>query len=139
MVVMAAAGSAWLPGAVVDLAERWRPLATAAHDKPPVREVTDRVERAGVTVTKLKGADWSTACGAQLGAIRNGRFSHDGSPQLGTAFAGVAIVPDGDGERFSRRLSIGDCSAAFAATVGTWTLDHLPRQAPTAPVIRVGA
>ena len=134
-VVMAAAGSGWLPGALVELVDRWTPATVTAHDRPPTREVTDTIERAGVTVDKVSGTDFVTATGAMLTRIRDARFSHDGSPQLETAFLGVSTRPREDGVVLSRRMSTGDVSAAFATTVGCWALDHAPQPAP-APVIR---
>lgn len=135
-VVMSAAGSSWIAGAVVDLADRWGVAEVAAHDRPPVREVTDRVERAGVTVRKVPHGDWPEATQSMLTGIETSAVSHAGDSQLTTAFAGIAVRETGDGVVFSRRLSVGDSSSAFAFTVGRWVLDHPTAKGPTEVVVR---
>lgn len=123
-VVMAAAGWEWVAPQVIDLARTMRPRAVVAHDADPVRSVTEAVERAGVTVTKIGPAAWTTASGEVLRLIRSGGLRHDGAKVLEHAWSGVGLRPSGDGVALSRRLSVGDSSPAFAQAAGVWGLDR---------------
>lgn len=134
-VVVAAAGAAWLPAAVVDLVERGKWRAVAALDRAPTTQATDAIVRAGHEVTTVSGRDFVDATDAQLQRIKTGRMTHDGSAQLGNAFAGVALRETDDGVVFSQRLSVGDSSPAIAATVGAWVLDHAPKPKPRPIVV----
>lgn len=125
-IVMSAAGAGWLPGAVVDLAERWAPRAIVALDKPPHRAATRKVQRADVDVVEVTGQQFVDATTDMVGRIDAGRFSHDGEPAMEYAFAGVVLKPTEDGRVMSSRLSSVDVTPAIATTLGTWHLDNLP-------------
>lgn len=131
-VVMREEGVAWLVPAIEDLVSRRAPLALAADDGGPTRQATDALLRsnvlrdAGVTVKALAPREFAMACGSFLSSIDTRAFRHDGSDVLADAAAGLVTRPMSDGVAFSRRHSLGDTSAAIAATVGLWVVDHLP-------------
>lgn len=125
-VVLAGPGYGWLADAVEDLADSWRPAAVAADDGGHAREVTTELEGRGVPVQTLLAREFATATGSMLRRFVDGDYSHDGSKLLTDGFTGLASRPSSDGERFSRRHSVGDVSSGIAATVGAYVLDGLP-------------
>lgn len=126
-------GTAWLPEAVIDLATRWRPAAIGADDSTPspTREVTARLRDEGLDLKLLSGREYANACGSITARINTASVSIDGE-DLEAPFLGLATRRTGDGDVFSRRLSVGDVSGAIATTVGTWLLEQLPTDQPAA-------
>jgi len=112
------AGTAWLPAAVADLDRQLRPTSPpVAIGNGPVLDLTGQIRDLGLTVDELTEREFAAASGAMLTAIDDRQIAHDGDLTLEASFTGLvtrgAVV---DGVAFSRRHSVGDSSAAMAAT-----------------------
>lgn len=104
-----------------------RPRPTiGVDDAGPARDVADTVETAGTPLNRLSGRDYAAACAAFADAVNAGRVRHRGQPVLDAAVAALTTRPLGDAYAWSRRRAAGSISAAVAATVAGWMLDHVP-------------
>jgi hypothetical protein len=125
-IVMAEAGSSWIAPAIKDLRAARAPLAIAADDGGPTREITDQLLRDGVPVKALSAREFSMACGSTLTSIRSGELAHDGSDLMMGAAAGLRLRGMSDGIAFSRTQSVGNIAPFVAGAVGSWVYDHRP-------------
>lgn len=119
-------GTSWMADKLAQLSRSWRPKALAVWNDGPVAEVTDQLERLGVKVHKLTGAEYATSCGAVMRTIKDAELVHDGTDAFTSAAAGVAMRNAGDGFRWSMRDSRGDIAPMVALTAGAWSYDHAP-------------
>jgi hypothetical protein len=81
----------------------------------------------------LAGRDYAAACASFADTVNAGRVRHRGDPTLDNAIAALATRPLGDAYAWSRRRANSTISAAVAATVAGWLLEHTP--APVKPHI----
>lgn len=76
------------------------------------------LEKAGLRVHKVNGAERAQACGGFFDAVTQGTVSHLDDPEVTAALTSAAWKDVGDGARaFSRRRSAGDISALYAVTL----------------------
>ena len=119
--IKAGPGMGWLAGEVRALKASLNPRTVGAVDSGPVLEVTDDLERGGMTITRLKERDWAMATTGFLNLIDAGpaALAHDGDQVLARSVSGLATRPAvTDGVAFSLRHSAGDASPAFASVAG---------------------
>lgn len=119
-------GDSWLADRVVQLRDKWRPLAVGHDDSGPARDIADELQRRGVELIATNSRELATACAAFLSSVRNARMEHHGQPALDDAVEVAAQRPLGDGWAWSRRSSAGSIAPLTAATVAGWAYDHRP-------------
>lgn len=135
-VVEAHAGDDWLADRVIELRDRWQPVAIAHDDAGPALDVGDELRRRGVDLLKTTSRDIAAACAAFLAQVRNGQMEHAGQPALDDAVAAAAQRPLVDAWVWARRSSAGSIAPLVAATIAGWAYDHRPTPAPR-PVLVV--
>ena len=122
-------GVGWLPDRVVDLRDRWSPVAIGFDAAGPAFDVADVLERAGLTLSGTKAREYAAACVGFLDALTADppavRVRPD--PNLDAAAASAARRALGDAWAWGRRQSSVSIATLTAATVALWTFDHAPK------------
>ncbi len=114
-------------------------LYTKGHRTPlilppssPARAWRADLEAAGVALDEMSGSDWVEAQGRIVDAVNDGTLRHRGNPDLNAAVAGLVVRQSGDGDTWSRRLSLSN----IAPLVGvTCALVRVPDKTPRKPRI----
>jgi hypothetical protein len=125
------AGTAWLAPRAIELAKANRaPVAVNANG--PAGSLVPELERAGVQVIKVDGADFVKACGAFYDAVADGTIAVRNNvlaDQLEIARAAARKRPVGDAWVWARKDTTADISAFVALTVAWWARSNLPKTA----------
>jgi hypothetical protein len=124
-------GAGWVVPRLVELVERWSPLAVGYDAAGPALDIADEASRSGVTVTGLKAKEYAAACAALLETLTSGKVRYRPHPALDDAAASAGRRALGDAWAWGRRLTSVSLSPLTAATVALWSADHAP--APTGP------
>lgn len=123
-------GASWLVAEIPQLVAELRPRDVIADDGGPARQITDALERAGTTVTKLGFREYATSCGSFLASIVDADLGHDGSPALRESLVSARLKFVGDQRAYDRRKSAGPIDALEAATIAAWGATHAPAPMP---------
>lgn len=115
-------GTDWVVGRVVQLWDRWSPVAVVVDQVGPASTIIPDLEQAGVQVVTTTSRDMAQACGRLFDAVLNDKVRHLGQPDLTAAVAGAAKRRLGDAWAFSRSSSAVDISPLVAATLALWGL-----------------
>ncbi|MEV0085250.1 hypothetical protein [Saccharopolyspora sp. NPDC050642] len=122
-------GTDWLVGRLVELRDRWNPVAFGVDGKGPALSLVFDLEAAGIKrpddpekpgrgdLAVLSLPEMAAACGQLLDAIAQGTFRHLDDPDLNAAAAGAATRPVGDVEVWGRRNATAEISPLTAVTV----------------------
>lgn len=116
-------GDAWLADYVANIATK-HGVTPTAYDGGPARATTDALDRAGVPVDVLTSTARATAWTAFKGAAKTGTVRPDGSAALRAALEVAVERTDEDGERPSRRRSLGPIDALVSAMTARWFADR---------------
>lgn len=81
-------GTAWIPGRLLELRDRWNPCAIVIDPKRQASPHIAELEAAGVEVVKPTARDMAQACGGFYAAVADSRsLRHRGQPELSAALA----------------------------------------------------
>ena len=128
-------GTEWLVDRVLELRERWNPVAIALDPKGPAVSLIDELEKRGVTkpddpdhpaygqLAIPSVPDVAAACGQFADAVRQGTLRHLGQEPLRQAVLGAKTRPLGDAWAWARRVSSADISPLVAATLARWAYE----------------
>jgi phage terminase large subunit-like protein len=129
-------GGDWVIGRVVQLWDRWSPIAFVVDMAGPASTFVPDLEAAGVRVIRTNSREMAQACGRMFDAVLNDKLAHRGQPELTAAVAGAAKRKLGDAWAFSRSASSVDISPLVAATLALWGATTLEREAePVSPPV----
>lgn len=137
------AGTEWVVDRLVQLRERWSPLAVAVDDKGPAGALLldlvaagfrrsddkDRPRRGDLAVPTAGEA--AQAYGLVVDAARQKRLRHVGDVPLTTAVLGAKVRPLAGGGAWDRKAGV-DISPLVAGTLAHWAFvsrEHLARKA----------
>lgn len=119
-------GTDWIVGKVLELQDRWHPVAWGLAANGPAAAILQPLADAGITVPStdpVRGQLWvptsrelGAACGALVDAVRHKTLTHRDDPRLTEALASAQIRPMGDTWMFARKPS-GDISPLVATAV----------------------
>lgn len=124
------AGTDWVVGRMLELAERWSPLAWGLDIAGPAGSLMVPLEDAGIVkpapaLEPEAGQLWipstreiAAACGRLADAVRNRRLRILDDPTLLDAWAAARTRPLGDAWAWARRAADGDISPLCSMTVG---------------------
>jgi hypothetical protein len=121
----------WLANSVLEMRQRWSPIAIGYDLVGPATDVADELSRANVPLTATKSREYAAACASLLEQLKQGRAVITRHPMLDEAAAAATQRPLGDAWAWGRRSSATSLSTLTAATVALWAYDHAP--APLAP------
>lgn len=119
-------GTAWLPGRLEELRDKWQPVGIGHDAAGPALDVADALTRSGLTVSGLKGREYAAACSGLLELITGGKLKVRPHAALDLATSTAARRPLGDAWAWGRRQSASSIAPLTAATVAVWTWDHAP-------------
>jgi hypothetical protein len=126
-------GTAWVVPRLLQLRDRWDPVAVLADQAGPAGSLVFRCEEGGFTVEPVNAGDHARACGMLLDEVESENLRHLGSGELASSLKGATRRPLGDAWAWSRKNSTVDISPLVAATLALWgavTLGWDPAQQP---------
>jgi hypothetical protein len=109
-------GLSWLVPRLVELVERWSPVAVGLDPAGNVGAALPDIEDAGIDPEKLGARELAQACGGFFDDITESRLRHRGQRELDDAVASARKKPVGDAWRW-KRVDGTDLSPLYAATV----------------------
>jgi hypothetical protein len=126
-------GTAWVVPRLLQLRDRWDPVAVLADQAGPAGSLVFRCEEAGFSVEPVNAGDHARACGMLIDEVESEGLRHLGSGELASALRGATRRSLGDAWAWSRKNSTVDISPLVAATLALWsavTLGWDPAQDP---------
>jgi hypothetical protein len=85
--VQAGRGTRWLPERLVELRDKWKPVAIALNPSGPAGSLIGPLAQRGVDVAKIGGGELGQACGRFVDLFDEGMLTHTGQPQVAAAVA----------------------------------------------------
>lgn len=125
-------GTDWLVDRLVQLRDRWQPVAIGLDAKGPAGSLLLDLEKAGITRSEdperpqygdlvvPSAQDVAAGCGQLADAVKQGTIRHIGQELLEAALRGAKARPLGDAWAWGRRLSTVDISPLVAVTLARW-------------------
>ncbi|MGW4476846.1 hypothetical protein ACWENQ_44945 [Nonomuraea sp. NPDC004354] len=125
-------GTDWIVDRLVELRDRWHPVAIAVDAKGPAVTLLEPLAKAGITRPEDPEApeygdlavptaqDVAAACGQLADAVTQQAFRHIGQQILADAIRGAATRPLGDAWAWARRISSVDISPLVTVTLARW-------------------
>lgn len=117
----------WVINRLVELKAKHNPDDVVCNPSGPAGGLLADAERAGLTVTEVKGADYTQACQAAYDDVAEHRWCHIGQASLTAAATGAGKRTQGDAWVFDRR-GVLDISPLVAVTIGAWQRRPKPRK-----------
>ena len=117
----------WVVKRLVELKAKHNPEHIICNPTGPAGGLLADCEREGLTITEVKGNDYTQACQAAYDDITEHRWHHIGQASLTAAATGAAKRPQGDAWVFDRRGQL-DISPLTAVTLGAWQRRPKPRK-----------
>jgi phage terminase large subunit-like protein len=105
---------------LVDLWQRWNPVAVAVDAAGPAGSLLADLERAGVPVRLVSMREHGQACGMLWDDVAEKRVVHLGDPVLNAAVNGARRRLVGDAWLWDRKRSDVDISPLVAITLARW-------------------
>lgn len=135
------AGTAWVPGRVVELVRAWDPLMVALDPSGPSGHLAAPIRKALVDagldpelLHRQSAQDTSAAFSGLVAAVRDDTFRHLGQKQLDEALEHAVARPVGDGGKaWGRRRTGRDIAPLVAVTSARWALVEKLPEPPEAP------
>lgn len=109
-------GTDWLVDRVVELRDKWRPLAVVVDPSGPAGSLIPALEARGVRVTTPTRRDVAQTCGALHDLVQQGQFRHRDEPSLNVSIRAARRRAMGDAWVFERR-GASDCTPLLALTL----------------------
>ena len=127
-------GTDWAPDRLAELAEEWKPVATAINPRGPAGSLIADIDAKATKLHKLTGTELAQACSMALDGVEAGTVHHPGQPVL-TRAAG-ALGKRRNGETWTwRPLDSTDISPFQAVTWALFALASKPRTRKPARVL----
>lgn len=118
-------GASWLVPRLVDVVGKYGGTV-ALNSSGPVGSLIPELERAGLSWTDVRGADYTKACALIVATVNERGLSHRGEPEFVAAIVGAKTRAAGDGFTWARTTSAVDITPLVAATVGLWAAQVTP-------------
>lgn len=116
-------GAGWIPGRLVELAERHRVGAIVCDASGPAASLIQSLEDAGLEVTTVTAREHAQACGRLYDAVHEKTLRHLGTSELRDAVRGAATRSLGDAWAWSRKSSSVNIAPLVACTLALWALE----------------
>lgn len=110
-------GTAWVESRMLELAQRWRPVAIVIDAAGPAASVAQPLKDAGFDVTEVSMRQIAAGCGGFYDDVIEDKLRHLGQPPLDAAVAAARKRPYGDGAWGWSRKDLSDISPLVAATL----------------------
>lgn len=110
-------GTSWVSPRLVQLKERWKPVAIVVDAGSAAGALLPDMQRDRVRTKQINLRDYAQACGAFYDLVMQGKASHVGEPILDAAVQGARQKQMGDTAWYwSRRNALADISPLVACT-----------------------
>ena len=109
----------WVVNRLVELRDKHSPDAITCNPNGPAGGLLADCERVGLSITPVKGNDYTQACQAAYDDIAERRWRHLNQASLTAAATGAGKRTQGDAWVFDRR-GLLDISPLTAVTLGAW-------------------
>lgn len=120
-------GASWVTPRLVELCERWSPIAVGADATGAASTVLDSLRSVpgiGERLVKLTGRDLATACGLTYDRINAGQLGVRGSAAMEDAVLHASKRAYGSTWMFNRDRDGTSCVPLLALTVALWASEH---------------
>lgn len=129
-VIAAGDGTDWVIQYLLNLPRR--PLSIAVQGSgAPASSLLDDLDKSGLPVTVLTGADIGKACGGMYDAVVAGRIRHLGQSDLEQAVTTAVARPIGDSWALDRKKSPTDIAGLVACVEALYALEALQGRIPS--------
>lgn len=129
-VVAAGDGTDWVIPYLLSLPRR--PMAIAVQGSgAPASSLIDDLDKSGLPMTVLTGADIGKACGGMYDAVVAGRVRHLGQPDVEQAVATATARSIGDSWALDRKKSPTDIAGLVACVEALYALEVLQGRTPS--------
>ncbi len=130
----AAEGVSWVARRVAEISAAHPEVCVAYAAMSATETVRPALEVAGVPYTRVAGGEVAAACGTFYDSVVSGQVRHVGQPDLTRSVADARMVSSSgeSGWRWGRKLSGGDITPVYAATLAMWVLTAEPAAADPA-------
>lgn len=113
-------GTAKATQRLVELCQRWKPVAVALDAAGPAGSLLADLERAGLPIKLVSTREHGQACGMLWDDVAEKRVVHLGDPVLNAAVHGARRRIVGDAWLWDRKKSDVDISPLVAVTLARW-------------------
>jgi phage terminase large subunit-like protein len=113
---------------IVELRDRWSPIAVAMDPAGPAGSLVADLEAAGVNLRSVSFREHGQACGMLWDDVAEKRVVHLNDPVLNAAVAGARRRLVGDSWLWDRKRSDVDISPLVAVTLARWA--HAASEVP---------
>jgi hypothetical protein len=117
-------GIVWVVPRLVELVQRYDPVAVVYDRMGPAVAVGDEAVRAGVDAQPVTVDELTAACAGMLAGLAARTIRYRPHPALNAAATAASTRPVGDRWVWARRTSSASIAAIVAATVAVWAYDH---------------
>ncbi len=133
-------GSSWAPARLLELVERYNPVAVILDPGSPAASLASEIESLGIPLVRTSVRDVAQACGAFYDAVVPAEgpptLVHLDEGPLNIAVAGAARRDLGDAWAWSRRATHVDISPLVSSTLATWGLTKFAGEAADYDVLQ---
>ena len=119
-------GTDWAPDRLAELAEEWKPVATAINPRGPAGSLIADIDEKATKLHKLTGTEPGQACSMMVDAVDAGTVHHPGQTLLTRAASALGRKKTGESWVW-RPLDSTDISPFQAATWALFALASKPR------------
>ena len=119
-------GTDWAPDRLAELAEEWKPVATAINPRGPAGSLIADIDEKATKLHKLTGTELGQACSMMVDAVDAGTVHHPGQTLLTRAASALGKKKTGESWVW-RPLDSTDISPFQAATWALFALASKPR------------
>lgn len=111
---------------------RRRPLSIAVQGSgAPASSLLEDLDKSGLPLVTVSGADIAKACGGMHDAVVSGRVRHLGQPDLEQAVTTAVARTIGDAWALDRKKSPTDIAGLVAVVEALWALEALQGRTPS--------
>ncbi|SRX93571.1 phage terminase [Pseudonocardia dioxanivorans] [Mycobacterium shimoidei] len=131
-------GTAWIPGRVKELVDRWKPCAVVIDDHSAAASLITKIQELGVEVVTTNAGDMAKACGNFYDAATDkaigpdgkpGRLRHQGAQSLQLAVTSGKRRDLSDAWAWDRKDKSSDITQLVAVTLALHgLLEHQPQE-----------
>jgi phage terminase large subunit-like protein len=110
-------GTGWLTDRLVEIRDRYHPIAIVVDGKSPAASLIDEWERAGLDLQVIDSTFQVRACGNMKDRVTLMRFAHRSQTELNDAVKNAGTRPLADAWAWNRKTSKVDISPLVASTL----------------------
>lgn len=123
-------GTNWVLSRIVELMERWDPVAVVCDASGPAGSLLRKFEELEIEVQAVSAREHSQACGLLYDMVKDAGLRHLGTQELRAAIRGASTRPLGEAWAWSRKSSAIDITPLVACTLALYGIQGALEQEP---------